>query len=522
MERFVYDYAAVIGIDGMGNFNRFANTPNLDSFFEDGAVNDFALSMNPTISAENWAAMLLGASPIVHGLTNSALGRFEHTNAALPSIFKRIREKYPDATLTSVCNWNPINTGAIETTVGVDKETARSDEELTPIILEKIAKKPKMLFVQFDNVDGAGHSSGYGSESHIKQIEKTDEYLGRIFEAYKAAGIADSTLFIVIADHGGIRRGHGGYTDEEKFVYFGVKGKSVMKGSVACSKTVDVAAVVLYALGIDVPDYDEGGFSSQIPEGIFAGATPKYQRRTAAESVVENLPTPCFGGENGLSALPCVEKLKLAAFFDNEIKDETGKCSFEESGTIKYYSNGVRGACGEFGLTGSAKTSDITIGKNSFSLAVWLKIEPSINEECVVCSTKPWWWQKRSSKGFSLVVKKSDTVLCIANGNDDLSLITPFPEDFAAGWINALFTVDKQKKEIGVWYDFRFIRSFPMDEAFCGETVANVFSIGNDTENDNNNRAFPNIFRMDDLLLFDGVLSAEDIASLGDYYGKVR
>lgn len=520
MSRFIYDHVAVIGIDGMGNFNRLASTPVMDKFFENGSVNEYALSMNPTISAENWAAMLLGASPVVHGLTNSILGRFKHENAALPSVFARIREKYPDAYLASVCNWSPINHGSIEDDAGVVKQTAQNDEQLMPMILGEIAKKPKMLFVQFDEVDGAGHSAGYGGERHIEQIERTDGYLGEIIAAYDRAGITDSTLFIVIADHGGIRRGHGGYTDEEKYVYFAIAGKSVKRSAPKLSKTVDVAATVLYALGIDVPEYDKGGFSSQVPEGVFEDYDRAYVSETPVSSSVETLPTPDYNGADGLAAFVDPSKLMLAMFFDNSTADETGKCTFKENGTVKYYSNGVRGSCGEFGLTGSASTNDIQLGRQNFSLSVWLKIEKSINEECVVCSTKPWWWQKRDCRGFSLVVKKSDTVLCLANGNDDLSLITPFPDDFADGWINALFTVDKQKKIIRVYYDFKFIRSFAFDEGFAGETVSNIFTVGNDTENDNNNRAFPNLFRMDDLLLFSSALSEEEIAALSRYYGR--
>ena len=31
----------------------------------------------------------------------------------------------------------------------------------------------------------------------------------------------------------------------------------------------DLAAIILYALGIQAPDFDESGWTSQIPEGLF-------------------------------------------------------------------------------------------------------------------------------------------------------------------------------------------------------------------------------------------------------------
>ena len=97
--------------------------------------------------------------------------------------------------------------------------------------------------------------------------------------------------------------------------------------------------------------------------------------------------------------------IKLALFFDNEIKDETGRCRFTEYGTVKYYSNGVRSACAEFGVTGCAETEDLRVGDGSFTIAVWLKTDRAVNEECVVCSDKDWWWQKRREQGFSFVMK---------------------------------------------------------------------------------------------------------------------
>ena len=208
-----YKHVAVLGIDGMGSFNRLTDTPGMDELFANGAVTYNALSMNPTISAENWGAMLIGANPIAHGLTNSIVGRFEYKNKELPSVFTRIREAYPDAYLASCCNWNPINHGIIEHDIGVDLRTAENDEALTPVICEVVAKKPLFLFVQLDDVDGAGHGSSYGSAGHLKKITETDVLIGRICDAYRQAGILDDTLILVIADHGGIRNGHGGYMD---------------------------------------------------------------------------------------------------------------------------------------------------------------------------------------------------------------------------------------------------------------------------------------------------------------------
>lgn len=208
-----YRYAAVIGIDGMGNFNQKAATPRMDAIFAQGACTYGAYSMDPTISAENWGGMLLGAEPAVHGLTNGYISCHPYANDALPSVFRRIRAAYPDAYLASVVNWNPINIGIVEDGLGVDKRTADSDERVTAEVLDCIAGKPTFLFVQLDEVDGAGHHFGYGTAGHLQKITQIDALVGQIYDAYVQAGIAEETLFVCIADHGGHGHGHGGWTD---------------------------------------------------------------------------------------------------------------------------------------------------------------------------------------------------------------------------------------------------------------------------------------------------------------------
>ena len=515
MDRIIYNYCAVLGVDGMGNFNRFADTPRLDELFQNSAVTYDALSMDPTISAENWGAMLLGATPVVHGLTNGWISQNVYTNRDLPSIFTQLRRVFPDAYLASVCNWDPINHGIVEHDAGVDMATAPNDEELNGIILEKIQNKPKFLFVQYDDVDGAGHGSGYGTPGHLGQIEKTDALIGAVLDAYKEAGIYDETLFLVLADHGGIRRGHGGYTDEEKYVFFGAAGRGIVSSQIRFARTIDIAATVLYALGAPLPPYDPKAFSSQIPEGLFPWYTGSYRAVQAGEKTAVTLPAKPCTELQGLFG----ETLACALFFDHEIKDGTGRCRFAEDGTVKYYSNGVRAACAEFGTTGCAETNDLAFGRGSFTVAVWLLTDRSLNEECVVCGNKDWWWQKRRETGFSFVMKNNDTVLCLGNGDDDFGLVTPYPDTHREGWLHAVTAVDKENKQVRVYYDFTLIRTFPLPEGFADTDLdAFPFVVGNDVGHKNNTEVFPNLFRMDDLLLFSAALTDKDVEKLKEYY----
>lgn len=269
-----YAHVIVVGIDGAGSFIKDADMPNFQRIFSDGAVTYQALSSQPTVSAECWGSMLLGVGPEIHKLTNGILESTPYpVDSSFPSVFRRIREAYPDAELGSYCDWNPITHGIVENNLNVSHDTAH-DTELTPIICDYIRqKKPDFLFIQFDSVDGAGHRSGYGKSEFFKRLHEVDELINDVHKATEDADIADDTLFIVIADHGGTNHetggSHGGWTDEEKYVTFAMTGKGVCKTEIKEMNIRDLAAIILYSFEIKTPDFDESGWTSQIPEGIF-------------------------------------------------------------------------------------------------------------------------------------------------------------------------------------------------------------------------------------------------------------
>ena len=275
-----YSHVIVIGVDGAGSWVREADTPCFDKIFEKGAVTYNALSSKPTISAECWGSMLIGVGPEVHKLTNSRVSTLPYNIfSKLPTVFKRIRKAYPEAELGSYCDCNPITKGIVEKFMGVSHATAR-DKELTPLICDYIKeKKPDFLFIHFDSTDGAGHKNGYGTPEHIRAISEVDKLIG---DVYSAAEALDDTLFMVIADHGGTREengkgNHGGWSDAEKYVTFAAMGKDVVNGEIKEMNIRDLAAIVRYAFGIDAPEFNEKGWTSQIPEGLFADYKGEYR-----------------------------------------------------------------------------------------------------------------------------------------------------------------------------------------------------------------------------------------------------
>ncbi|MCR5041392.1 MAG: alkaline phosphatase [Clostridia bacterium] len=266
-----YKHVFIIGVDGAGGFFRQADTPEFDRIFASGAVDYAASAETVTISAENWGAILCGVSSMAHGLDNGRVAAEERSgDVQYPSVFSLARKAFPDAELASFVNWEPINHGIIESDIGVIKETRDTDEEVADAICDYFngGGAPTVFFVQLDSVDGAGHTYGCESEEYMSQISVVDGLLGRIYDSICANGLMEDGLFIVVSDHGHTPEGgHGGTSVTESEVTVAVAGKTA-DGSGALEDDVrnrDVAAITLYALGIDRP----ANMTAHIPAGLF-------------------------------------------------------------------------------------------------------------------------------------------------------------------------------------------------------------------------------------------------------------
>ncbi|MBQ3860942.1 MAG: alkaline phosphatase family protein [Clostridia bacterium] len=516
-----YAHTAIIGIDGMGNFCKDTSTPRMDEIFRNGAKTVRALSLIPTISAQNWGGMLLGAEPEVHGLTNGGVSQREYTNKALPSIFTTVRRAYPDSVLCSVSNWEPINRGIIEHDVGVEMQTASDGASTAEKAAECVrTRKPDLLFVHIDDPDGAGHHFGYGTKGHLDCISNVDGMVGKIFDAYAQAGIADETLFIVITDHGGFKFGHGGYTDTEKYVYFALRGGTVSETEDFFATTKDINAVVRYAFGLEIPLPDLGGYSSQVPEGVFTDWDRPYTIFPEGDRCdVEPEPQPDLHGEKGLLSFFPEDEIRLAMFFEYGPEDAMGRAKFTEYGHVKYYSDGVRGADAEVGATGCLVSEDVKFGKDDFTVCAWLDIDSAPAAEAYYCGTKT---MTDSGPGFMLGF--TDTALWIGVETSDPDSYEefqpPYLRDVSGGWLHSTVVFRRKECAIDLYWNFKYKKTLRLPEIFADVSLdALPFTVGDDASR-RINTGNDALIRMDDLLIFGKAFGPADVEKLAAYYGR--
>ena len=514
-----YKHVVIIGVDGAGAFFKDTDTPRLDEIFSEGATTLRSKTSFPTISAQCWTSMLHGVLPEYHCITNSISedrGIHYPVNSPYPSIFKVAHEAHPDAKLASFVSWYAINNGIIEHNLGIEmEETKDDDQEIARMTVHYLLdNEPMLLFVHFGTPDVVGEKQGFGTEAQFKAISYIDALIGWIYDKLRLKKLLDDTLFIVTADHGGKGKSHGGDSDEERYVFLGVAGKTVAKGTIIDAESRDVAAIAAYALGLECPDT----WTGHVPAGVFwdvtevgehkEGVFPGAKYRTHA-----SVPTPALSSVQSLLSGHDV----MAYFpFDDSISDSFGKVQTTSTGTLTYsdayFGKGVALDNGHVTL------KDVKVGNNSFSVAFWIKATlptPSGADPGIISNKD---WQEGVYKGFILALRGTkDIKFNVGNGGKGrMDFTRVMPGDYDQGWMHVIMSVDRPGKKVRIWYDF-----IDEDEADIPDALADIsfdslsFNIGQDGTG---SLTYKLPAQMDELIITADVLTDDDVAVLREYY----
>ena len=511
-----YKHVVIIGLDGAGAYLKDTDTPRCDEIFRGQATTYKSRMALPTMSAQGWASILHGVLPEFHGLTNAIIEKNPYpVNSPYPSIFRVVRAAMPDAELASFVEWNPINIGIVENNLNVEKGTGADDAEVTGRILTYLrSKTPTLMFVQFSSPDDIGEKYGFGTDIYLSTVSTVDALVGRIYDQLKLNGLLDDTLFIVTADHGGKDYSHGGDSDEEKYVFLGISGKTVDNGTIVEAEGRDVAAIAAYALGLECPDT----WSGHVPAGVFKDVKEVGPRKETELPGTQyrnhqTEPTPALSNMEALLS----EHNVIAYFpFDENITDAFGNVETSKSGTLQYYD-------AYFGKgvalnNGYVTLKNVKVGTGSFSVAFWLKGSPVTPEAADpgIISNKDW--QEGVYKGFILSYRGTrDIKFNVGDGNKNrMDFVRVLPTNYDQGWMHVILTVDREKRNVRIYYDFTDV-----DEADIPSNLASTsfdslnLNIGQDGTG---TLEYKLPAQMDEFIMTSDVLTEADVAALKAYY----
>ncbi len=257
----IAQHVVVIGVDGMspdGIAN--AETPAMDQLVATGASTMAARAVLPTSSSPNWASMIMGAGPIHHGVTSNGWELDKHELAPVavgsgdrfPTIFYILRQQRKDAVQACFYDWSGFGRLFYQPDLNVAEDTAGPKVTTERACEYILANKPTFTFIHLDHVDHAGHESGHGTKEYYESVTEADGYIAQVIAAIDKAGIREETAVLITADHGGVKKGHGGSSRAEVEIPWILQGAGVKQGYKIGGAvfTYDTAATVAHLLGL--------------------------------------------------------------------------------------------------------------------------------------------------------------------------------------------------------------------------------------------------------------------------------
>jgi predicted AlkP superfamily pyrophosphatase or phosphodiesterase len=213
----------LIGVDGLSakivreNRDSF---PAINRMMQQGASTLKMRTVLPSWSAANWVSILTGASPELHGYTTATgtmpdlLPRAESQWGMFPGIFGLIRNKYPDSETACIYSWEGIGSLYEKDAVTYNKYVGENNDSIVvseTITYLKNTTNPLFSFVYFASLDVTGHEYGWESQEYLRRAKTIDSYVGEIVNHVDYR----KTIVILISDHGGTAKTHGGKSMDE-------------------------------------------------------------------------------------------------------------------------------------------------------------------------------------------------------------------------------------------------------------------------------------------------------------------
>jgi hypothetical protein len=254
----------LVGVDGVSAEGfQYATTPNITALLRTGVISLKTRAVMPTVSAPNWASILSGAGPEQHGVTSNEWSPVNHTiepTAAdsagrFPSIFDAVREKYPTAAMGMFYDWDWLGTYVNPKLIDecLFLPDTRAVTEKAVAFLK--ARRPVFTFVYYGHPDEVGHDQGHGTPAYFQSIADIDAEIGKLVAALREAGMLETTTIVIVSDHGGIAKGHGGESPTEMEVPWIASGHDVAKDAVLTrpNDAMNTAPTIARMLNIDPP-----------------------------------------------------------------------------------------------------------------------------------------------------------------------------------------------------------------------------------------------------------------------------
>jgi len=280
-------HVLVIGMDGcradaLKQQVEAGNAPNIAGLVANGTVTWTAhaggdlggATQQPTISGPGWTSINTGVWTNIHHVVDNSSPPYDqpattgsYMVSQAPHFARHLVESKPGTYVSSIASWNWIEDYLVAAQPGYfgyhSKATASTEEGRDSEVASKAvanlgSANPDVMFLHFDQCDGAGHTYGFSPTvpQYMTAIHEVDTLIGTVLAGVAARPnyASEQWLVIITADHGGNGTSHGGQTPQERAITFLVSGGGVPVGvSTASPGHAAVPATLMRYLGLSIP-----------------------------------------------------------------------------------------------------------------------------------------------------------------------------------------------------------------------------------------------------------------------------
>jgi predicted AlkP superfamily pyrophosphatase or phosphodiesterase len=262
----------IISIDGLRpDVLLRAHSPNIRALMDSGTFTFWAQTIPAAITLPSHPSMLTGVSVEKHGISwnSDSPPAGSSTRPSYPTLFELAhRTGYTTAMAAGKSKFRVLShpAGSLDWSYIPEPGHGSDNKTVTSYALAILREhRPHVLFIHLPDSDASGHGKGWGSPEQLASVESADTCVGQVVQALRELNLADSTVILVTADHGGSGREHGAGDPRSLYIPWIVSGPGIIRGQDLANTqrpltvhTEDTFATACFFLGI-APGADVDG-----------------------------------------------------------------------------------------------------------------------------------------------------------------------------------------------------------------------------------------------------------------------
>lgn len=249
-----------------------ADMPVFHEMWKEGAHTWSAYTIVPSLTLPSHTSMLTGVGIQKHQILWNDW-QPEKGTLNVPTIFQLAKERgLKTALYTSKEKFKHLEVPGSLDVFAIEP----GDQAVAEAFAAEVGRlKPNLCFLHFGQPDVVGHRFGLGSPEQMETLTASDRALKVVRDAIEAAGLTDSSVILMTADHGAhnvpakpvpgeepsnppkVVATHGSPASEDVEIPWVAWGKGVKKDYTITAAVVqyDTAATALWLLGIPIPEW---------------------------------------------------------------------------------------------------------------------------------------------------------------------------------------------------------------------------------------------------------------------------